>query len=213
MNAPLKIPPPPRLPRLGAELGRPKPRQDEDEDNDATMLWKASDRSESLLGGGFAAEPTAPFVFQAEGGEEDSTFISKPNLKDPLLLRSDRPPALLASLPDEPTRVINVAHEPPPVEMGLHVPAPVESAPLLGRQTPQEPALSPDAMPADWEETPPSVIVIKAARPTSLRALWAVAVGLAAVATGLGVASNPERSAAFVDRVLAGGTALVASVR
>lgn len=213
MNAPLKLPPPPRLPILGPQRVRPK-FQDDDEDEGATMLWKGRNRSESsLLGGGFAAEDTAPFVFQTEVDEEDSTFISKPNLKDPRLLRSDRPPALLASLRDEPTRVINTAPESAPVETALHVPAPVESAPLPSRQTPDEPAMLLGDMPADWEETPSPVIVIRAARPTRSRALWAVVVAVAAVAAGLGVASNPERSAAFVDRVIAGGTALVASVR
>lgn len=212
MIAPLKLPPPPRLAILGPQRTRPKFQDDDDEG--ATMLWKGRGRSESsLLGGGFAAEDTAPFVFQAEVGEEDSTFISKPNLKDPRLLRSDRPPALLTSLPDEPTRVINAAHESPPVATALHLPPPVESAPLPGRQMPDEPAVWSGEMPADWEETPSPVIVIRAARPKSSRALWAAVVGVAAVAAGLSVASNPERSAAFVDRVVAGGTALVASVR
>src|SRR6187551_3667583 len=168
MVAQLKIPPPPRLPQLGLAFGRPRLGQEDEDEDDATLLWKASKRSGSLLGGGFMAEDTEPFVFQAEVGEEDSTFISKPNLEDPRVLRSDRPPALLARLLDEPTRVIN------------------------------EP-LSPSVIPADWEETPSPVIVIRTARPTASRAIWAAAVGLAAIATGLGVASDPERSAAFVD--------------
>jgi hypothetical protein len=213
MVAPLKIPPPPRLPLLGLELGRSKLGQEDDDEDDATMLWKGRKRSGSLLGGGFAAEDTEPFVFRADVSEEDSTFISKPNLKDPRLLRSDRPPALLALLLDEPTRVINEPHVSAPIERARQMAEPVQAAPSPGRQVSDESAVSP-SVPADWEETPsPAIVIRTTVRPRASRAVWAAAVGLAAIATGLGVASDPERSAAFVDRVVAGGSALIAAVR
>lgn len=213
MTIPFKLPAPARLPRdLQVTPARHAPtllhENADDPEDDATLLWKPRPRSGLRHRGAFATSSAKSFAFKAQCGEDDSTLIKKPNLADPRLLRSDRPPALVVQAfepPPEPACVppALLAFLPPPrkemADEALSAPA-VMASPSL-------------AAPSDWEEIPYVPELTKPSRLASREALWGAAVLLAALAAVVTVVLNPEQSAVLVERVVASGTALVAFAR
>lgn len=203
MTAPLKMPAPGRIPRdlsrLVSELARAEHgNADGDAEDDATQLWKPSDRS-GVRWTSFETASPERFAFHAVGDEDDSTLISRPNLKDPRLLRSDRPPAALMESAVVAAPRVAPSDVTPPAAVVVPAPPPIPRDVL---------AAAAGSLPMDWDETPRFVIAApsRRARP---RARWAMAVGLAALGAVVLVVSDPERSATFVDAVVAKSSALL----
>ncbi len=237
MTIPFKVPPPARLPldlqELGPALQSPKSlgQNSESAEDEATLLWKQSGSSGLVLGG-FATPKAKSFALEVQARDEDSTVIKKTNLADPRLLRSDRPPARNARAPVRPAesalipRAALALLAPPlpkqqtlaPARLPVPPARPAVPAAAITRDARVEPAAVEApilSVPSDWEETPypylpPLAVPLRAGGP---KALWATVVGLAAVAAAITVVSHPEQSAVFVERVVASGEALVASIR
>lgn len=238
MTIPFKLPAPARLPSdlqaLGPALRSPKllreSADDEDTEDDATLLWKPGVRSGLRRGSGFTTSSAKSFAFQAGNSEDDSTLIKKPNLADPRLLRSDRPPSLVAPRSAR-------TEEPPCIPGALlaflaPLPRKEEAQPTAALASPPIEAIAPAALPAheDFEETEvtasPDLLwssdwdevayVPELTRPSDVArrgALWGAAVALVALGVVIAVVSNPEQSAVLVERIVASGTALVAFAR
>ena len=248
MTIPFKLPPPARLPSdlraLGPAPRSPKLRREwaDDTEDDATLLWKRGARSGFRRGTGFATSSAKAFAFTAGNSEDDSTLIKKPNLADPRLLRSDRPPSLSVptsarseELPCVPGALLAFL-TPPPRKESAPQRAPLAS-PLVEAIVPMalaahedltEPAAlaahedltEPDVMTwpdtvgsSDWEEVPYSPELTRPSRVVSRGALWGAVVALAALGVVIAVVSNPEQSAVLVERIVASATALVAFAR
>jgi hypothetical protein len=248
MTIPFKLPPPARLPSdlraLAPALRSPKLLREsaDDTEDDATLLWKRGARSGFRRGSGFATSSAKSFAFTAGNSEEDSTLIKKPNLADPRLLRSDRPPspsvpmfAQTAEPPCVPGALLAFLTPPPPKEKArptaplasplVEAIAPAalaahedltEPAALTAHEDLTEPMVMswPDTPGAsDWDEVPYSPELTRPLHVVSRGALWGAAVASAALAAVIAVVSNPEQSAVFVERIVASGTALVAFIR